>query len=145
SEAEVDEEQAEGAAAVVEAPSVPASVSWSAPALVDPPAVDGYALRLVARRRLYDAAVHTSQASSLAALADDSTLRVHPAELGSLGVESGSRINVTTARATIVLQVTADESVPRGVASMGFNQPGISAAELIDHREPVTEIRIETR
>ncbi|MCB0991527.1 MAG: hypothetical protein KDB16_11145, partial [Acidimicrobiales bacterium] len=125
--------------------AVPDFVGWAAPALAAPPAVDGYSLRLVARRRLYDLATHTAMSPSMANMAQDAVLKLHPAELSGLGIDSGSRVNVTSSRGTTVLAISADSSVPRGVAFMGFNQPGVSAADLISSETTVTEIRIETR
>ena len=37
----------------------------------------------------------------------------------------------------------ADPAVPRGAAHLTFNQPGVTAADLIDAGDPVTEIRVE--
>ncbi|NOX28596.1 MAG: NADH-quinone oxidoreductase subunit NuoG [Actinobacteria bacterium] len=127
------------------APSGPASIRWSAPALAEPPSVDGYSLRLVARRKLYDAATNTQMAPSLANLAEQAQLMVHPGELRRLGVESGTRVNVTSSRTTVVLSLVGDAAMPRGLAVMGLRQPGLAASELIDLRAAITELRIESR
>ena len=125
--------------------AVPATVSWTAPAIGDPPSVDGYAVRLVARRKLYDEATNTLMAESMASLVDDARLFVNSSQLRRLGVESGARANVTSSQTTIVLPLVGDDDVPDGVAVMGVRQPGGSAAELIDLRSTVTELRIESR
>ena len=65
--------------------------------------------------------------------------------LADLGVGAGNRVSVTSSRTTVVMSLTPNESVPRDVAVMGFNQAGCSAAELIDLRSSVTEIQLETR
>lgn len=111
----------------------------------DPPAVDGYAFRLVAARKLWDAATGVQQSASLAHLADDSVLTMNPTDLERLGVADGDRVNVTSTRTTLVLPVAADEGVPRGIATMPYNQPDLAAGALIDGSAMVTDVRVETR
>jgi NADH-quinone oxidoreductase subunit G len=108
------------------------------------PPVDAYSLRLVAGRTLYDAGALVSRSPSLAALAQGPRLRANPADLGRLGVKTGDRIRVTSARTSLVLDVVADPHVLRGSAVLVFNAPGEGAAELIDASQPVTDVRIET-
>ncbi len=136
------DELAEPAAKAV---AVPVALMWTAPADVEAKPVDSYVLRLVARRRLYDAATMTAMSPSLVDLAKPSALHLHPSVLDRLGVTTGDRVNVTSSRTTVVIPVEADTSVPRGVAVMGVNQPGCGAGELIDLRSEVTEIQVETR
>jgi len=50
---------------------------------------------------------------------------------------------VKSARGEIVLPASADGSMPRGVASVDFNLDGAAAA-LIDVRQPVVDVRLET-
>jgi NADH-quinone oxidoreductase subunit G len=108
------------------------------------PPVDAYSLRLVAVRGLYDAGALVRHSPSLAALAEGPRLRVNPADLGRLGVTTGQRVRVTSARTSLVLDTTADPRVLRGSAVLVFNAPGEGAAELIDIDQPVTDVRIET-
>ncbi len=146
---EAHDNSEEAAATEVEATpapiAVPATVAWTAPEIGDPPSVDGYAVRLVARRKLYDEATNTMMAESMQGLVDDARLFVNPGQLRRLGVESGARANVTSSQTTVVLPLVGDDDVPDGVAVMGVRQPGGSAAELIDLRSTVTELRIESR
>ena len=108
------------------------------------PPVDAYSLRLVTTRALYDAGTLVQRSPSLAALAQGPSLRVNPADLGRLGVTTGDRVRVTSARTSLVLDAAADPAVLRGSAVLVFNAPGPGAAELIDASQPVTDVRIET-
>ena len=113
-----------------------------APATV--PAIDAYSLRLVSGRSLYDQGVTVQQSPALAHLAPGTTMNANPYDLDRLGVTTGGQVRVTSARASMVLTVCADRGVPRGSASITFNQPGEGAADLIDATAPVTDVRVET-
>jgi NADH-quinone oxidoreductase subunit G len=113
-----------------------------APATV--PAIDAYSLRLVSGRSLYDQGVTVQQSPALAHLATGTTLNANPYDLDRLGVTTGGQVRVTSSRASMVLTVCADAGVPRGSASITFNQPGEGAADLIDATAPVTDVRVET-
>jgi NADH-quinone oxidoreductase subunit G len=108
------------------------------------PPVDAYSLRLVAPRTLYDAGTLVQRSPSLAALAAGPCLRANPADLGRLGVTTGDRVRVSSARTSLVLDTAADPGVLRGSAVLVFNAPGEGAAELIDASQPVTDLRVET-
>jgi NADH-quinone oxidoreductase subunit G len=108
------------------------------------PPVDAYSLRLVAPRTLYDAGTLVQRSPSLAALAAGPCLRVNPGDLGRLGVKTGERVRVSSARTSLVLDTAADPGVLRGSAVLVFNTPGPGAAELIDATQPVTDLRVET-
>ncbi|MEA2973814.1 MAG: NADH-quinone oxidoreductase subunit [Actinomycetota bacterium] len=108
------------------------------------PPVDAYSLRLVSGRSLYDAGVLVQQSPSLAPLAPGASLRAHPHDLGHLGVTTGDQVRVTSSRGSLTLRAVADSSVLRGSAVLAFNQPGPGAADLIDARQPVTDVRVET-
>ena len=109
------------------------------------PVVDGYGLRLISGRKLYDAGTQTSNCASLSALAQDAELRVNPTELERLGIQDGSEVTIISTKATGVAIAIADESIPRGTAVLPFNNPGIRANLFINSELPVTDIRIETR
>ncbi|MEA2685530.1 MAG: NADH-quinone oxidoreductase subunit, partial [Actinomycetota bacterium] len=108
------------------------------------PPVDAYSLRLVSGRSLYDAGVLVQQSPALAALVPGPCLRAHPHDLGHLGVTTGDQVRVTSSRGSLTLGTIADSSVLRGSALLAFNQPGPGAADLIDARQPVTDVRVET-
>ncbi|MEY2566207.1 MAG: NADH-quinone oxidoreductase subunit [Actinomycetota bacterium] len=108
------------------------------------PALDAYSLRLVSQRSLYDCGTLVQQSPALAPLAKPARLRVNPYDLNRLGVSTGGRVRLTAARTNTVIEVEADEGVPRGTASLPFNAPGAAAADLIDTGAGVTDVRIET-
>jgi len=107
------------------------------------PAADSYSVRLVSGRRLYDSGVLLDACSELAGLVADAGLRANPHDLEKLGVGDGGQVRVKSARGDVVLPAVADGSVPRGVASIDFNLDGAAAA-LIDVRQPVVDVRMET-
>ena len=113
-------------------------------AVTRPPAIDAYSLRLVTARTLYDLGTQVSMSPHLAGLAAGEALRVHPSHLDDLGVASGDRLDVQSARTTVVLPVVADAGVPPGVAYLPFRQGG-AAAQLIDLAAPVTDVRLQSR
>ena len=133
----------------------PARLAW--PQTVEAPVVpspDSYSLRLVSRRALYDTGVQLEASPALAPLASAAVVRVHPAELGTLGVGDGDRVRVRSGRGALVLEARADEGVLRGVAVIRFNldaepmagdeDSGAGASALIDADQAVVDVRLET-
>ncbi len=106
--------------------------------------VDGYSLRLVSTRKLYDNGTLVQQSPSLAPLAPGEVVRANPADLDRLGVASNDRVRVASSRGAVVAPVEADAAVARGTVLLAFNQSGSGAADLIDVSLPVTEVRVET-
>jgi NADH-quinone oxidoreductase subunit G len=138
----------------------PRPLRW--PVTVEVPNVaapDGDALRLVSLRRLYDDGILLEACGSLASLTPPAVLRANPADLAPLGVTTGGQVRVRTARASLVFDVAADDGVAPGVACIDFNLHNhggstgddsadsvarVSASALIDVREPVIDVRLET-
>ena len=114
------------------------------PAPTTPPVADGYGLRLVSGRKLWDAATATTYSPSLQPLAEAPTLRVHPNDLQRLGISSGADVRVISTRSTEIITAIADEKIERGTAMLPFNQPGGGANRFIDADAMVNDIRIET-
>jgi predicted molibdopterin-dependent oxidoreductase YjgC len=111
------------------------------------PAPDSYSARLVSGRRLYDGGVLLAACESLGSLVAAAGVRAHPHDLEKLGLGEGGSVRVKSARGDVVLEAVADERVPRGVVSVDFNleTDGKSAAgALIDSRQPVMDVRMET-
>jgi NADH-quinone oxidoreductase subunit G len=114
------------------------------------PPVDNYALRLVATRRLYDAGCTVTGAPSLTPLVPALVVRANPYDLDRLGAGTGDRVQVRSARGTLVLTAEADAGVPRGVVAVDFNVPAgpgsvaNAVSTLIDSRSPVTDVRLES-
>ncbi|MEY2475150.1 MAG: NADH-quinone oxidoreductase subunit [Actinomycetota bacterium] len=140
-----DEETIETHAPTTPALAPPALLAFTAPdaqSSVPPP--DAYSLRLVSGRELYDCGTLVQHSPALAPLARPARLRVNPYDLNRLGVATGGRVRLSSARANTVVEVKADDGVPRGSAALAFNVPGLFAGDLIDVTMPVTDIRIET-
>ena len=134
-------------------------VEWVAPAVrrpavlsglrapaTHPPKPDGYSLRLVSARMLYDGGTLVAHSPHLAGLASSASLRVHPTELARLGLSSGASVRVICARTTTTMVVEVDRCVPTGAAFLPWNGAGATAVagDLIDAASPVTDIRLET-
>ena len=107
---------------------------------------DGYSLRLVASRVLYDQGAAVASVPSLAGLVDTAPLRANPLDLDELGVPSGGSVRVRTASSSTVQTVVADASLARKVVAADFNVPLAegTVADLIDAAAPVVELRLET-
>jgi predicted molibdopterin-dependent oxidoreductase YjgC len=125
--------------------SRPAGLTFTAPR-VDIPQPDGYKLRLVTTRSLYDLGATTQAAASLAGLAPGAVLRLHPNDFDRLGVAAGTAVTVSNregGRGAITVPVQPSLEVPRGAAHVSFLQPGGSAADLIAADRSVTDVRVE--
>jgi NADH-quinone oxidoreductase subunit G len=111
---------------------------------------NSYALRLVAPRRLYDAGSSVTGSPSLTPLVPPLVARANPYDLDRLGAATGDRVRVRSDRGELVLPAEADSGVPRGAVSIDFNvpvgpgTPGNAVATLVDSRNPVTEVRLES-
>ena len=114
------------------------------------PKPDNYTLRLVAGRRLYDAGSSVTGSPSLTPLVPALVARANPYDLDRLGKTTGDRVKVRSARGELTLAARADEGVPRGVVAIDYNvpggesAPGNAVATLIDCRQPVTDVRMES-
>ena len=120
------------------------SIDLNLPAPKDTPAADGYGLRLISGRKLWDAATATTNSRSLRHLAESPSLKVHSTDLQRLGIPTGTEVRVISTRATENLTVVADDNVQRGTAVLPFNQPGGNANRFIDATAVINDIRIET-
>ncbi len=107
---------------------------------------DGYSVRLVASRVLYDGGTAVTTVGSLAALVAPGTLRANPHDLDDLGVVGGGQVRLRSATATAVVPVEPDPSLPRKVVAADFNVPlgDGTVADLIDRAFPVVDLRMET-
>jgi NADH-quinone oxidoreductase subunit G len=113
------------------------------------PKADNYTLRLVACRRLYDAGSAMTGSPSLTPLVPTLEARANPYDLDRLGAKTGDRVKIRSARGELVLPARADVDVPRGCVAVDFNvpsaeSPGNAAAMLIDSRQLVTDVRMES-
>jgi NADH-quinone oxidoreductase subunit G len=114
------------------------------------PKADSYSLRLTSGRRLYDAGSSVTGSPSLTPLVPTLVVRAHPHDLDRLGAKTGDRVKVRSARGELVLAAESDEGVARGVVAIDFNVPGgesappNAVATLIDSRQLVTDVRLES-
>ena len=114
------------------------------------PKADNYTLRLVAGRRLYDAGSSMTGSPSLTPLVPALVARANPYDLDRLGASTGDRVKVRSARGELILPAEGDEGVARGVVAIDFNvpggesAPGNAVATLIDSRQLVTDVRLES-
>ncbi|MEY3453703.1 MAG: NADH-quinone oxidoreductase subunit, partial [Actinomycetota bacterium] len=99
--------------------------------------------RLLVARVLYDRAIGTAQSPSLAGLAREAAVHLHPSDAQRLGVREGAEVRVAANDAAVVLPVKCDESLARGVAFVPFNQYGSDIRNVIRHDVPVTDALIE--
>jgi NADH-quinone oxidoreductase subunit G len=137
-------------AAVGAPPSLLRGFPDAVPAAVHVPPADSYALRLVARRQLYDAGSSVTGSPSLTPLVPALVARANPYDLDRLGTQTGDLVKVRSARGELVLAAESDPGVPRGVLALAVNVPdgpevpGNAVATLIDSRSPVTDVRLES-
>jgi hypothetical protein len=137
-------------AALGSPPALLSGLPAGEPEVTHIPPADSYALRLVATRRLYDAGSSVTGSPSLTPLVPPLVARANPYDLDRLGAKTSDRVRVRSPRGELVLAAEADERVPRGVVAVDFNVPvgpgvpGNAVATLIDSRNPVTEVRLES-
>ena len=107
---------------------------------------DGYSVRLVAARVLYDGGTAVSTVPSLAGLVGTGALRANPQDLDELGVGAGDQVRLRSATATLVVPVEPDPSLPRRVVAADFNVPlgDGTVADLVDRAFPVVDLRMES-
>ena len=138
---------------VSELGSPPPLLAWTGTGGTDPlpiPKADSYSLRLVSGRRLYDAGSSVTGSPSLTPLVPTLVARANPYDLDRLGADTGDRVKVRSARGELILAAESDEGVPRGVVAIDFNVPGgesappNAVATLIDSRQLVTDVRLES-
>jgi len=117
------------------------------PAGAEVPRLDGYSLRLVSTRILYDHGTLVQACPSLAPLAPVAVLRANPYDTDRLGIGTGDQVRLRSPRASFVTTVETTTLVPRGVAAMAFNltdDGGHRVSELIDAAASVTDVRLDT-
>jgi anaerobic selenocysteine-containing dehydrogenase len=71
-------------------------------------------------------------------------LRVNATDLTRIGVDDGATVRVTSARGSLDVALRVDAALPAGVARLDYTPGARGAADLIDVRAPVTDVRVET-
>ena len=126
-------------------PRPPAAALAARPAQV-PEGRDGPAtaltVRLVTHRPMWDGGVLVQNSPSLANLHPSPALGLSPADARRLG-EGVDAVRVSNDHGAVVLAVRVDAGLPEGSASLPFNLPGGSAAELIAAGLPYTDVVVE--
>jgi len=112
-------------------------------ASVEAPTRNSYDHRLVVSRKLYDRAVGTEMARSLAHLAPREGAHVNPLDLERIGVADGDDVELVGAKGTAILPIRANPAVARGTLWAPFNQGGRAIEELIDVGAAIADVRIE--
>ena len=108
------------------------------------PPQNGYQFRLAVTRKLYDDGVALRTSPHLAKLAAGAVLHLSTTDAARLGVGPDTRLKISNAKGSLTIPAVADAGVPKGVAQLAFNQPGISAGMLIDADALITDVTVET-
>ena len=117
--------------------SAPSATSVAAPR-------NSYEFRLDLSRKLFDRAIGTITSPSLANLASEANVFIHPLDLDRVGAAEGTNVRVSNSHSSIVLPVRALSSIPRGTAWVPFNQIGADVRELVRRNESIVDVRIES-
>ncbi len=107
---------------------------------------DGYSVRLVASRVLYDGGSAVEAVPALAGLITEGVLRVNPHDLDDLGIGAGGQVRLRSATASLEVPVAPDPSLPRKVVAADVNVPlgDGTVGDLIDRAFPVVDLRMES-
>ncbi len=106
------------------------------------PPRDGYGLRLVVDRKLWDLGTMVQQSESLAHLAAPAELSLSTHDFEALGVDDGATVTLESEGTSASLVVRHDRGVPRGAAQLPFHLPGFDAALLLATDQPVIDVRV---
>ncbi len=102
-----------------------------------------YELRLVVNRVLYDAGTGVTHCDSSAGLAPEATVRLSTADAGPVGIETGTRVTVSSSHGSVTLPAVVDAGVPKGTAVLRHDLPGADAGLLIDAGDAVCDVQVE--
>ncbi|PHX72175.1 MAG: NADH dehydrogenase (quinone) subunit G [Acidimicrobium sp.] len=105
---------------------------------------NSYEFRLDLSRKLFDRAIGTITSPSLANLATEANVFIHPLDLDRVGAAEGTNVRISNSHSSIVLPVRASSSIPRGTAWVPFNQIGADVRELVRRNESIIDVRIES-
>ncbi len=118
--------------------------SWSAE-FGDPvvaPTPDGYGLRLVVDRKLWDLGTMVQHSASLRDLPEQATVRLSTHDFDALGINDGDTVTIEWSGGTHDLSAQREPGLPRGAARIPFRIPGFDAGTLIKSKNLVAEIRV---
>jgi NADH-quinone oxidoreductase subunit G len=110
---------------------------------VDAPKRNNFDYRLAMSRKLYDRAIGTAMSPSLAKLTPGAAAHVHPLDLDQIGAADGADVKLVGSRSSVVLPITADPMIQRGVVWVPFNQGGGNVENIVEADAAVNDVRIE--
>ncbi|MGH1502567.1 MAG: NADH-quinone oxidoreductase subunit NuoG [Acidimicrobiales bacterium] len=125
-------------------PLIDRTRSWSPslPENVAVPSADGYGLRLVVDRAMWDGGTMVAQSASLASLPAEPSLGLALADFEALGIAEGAEVLLEVAGTGHRLPAVPMAGLPKGAARIPFNLPGFDATALLSVDRPVTDIRV---
>ncbi len=106
------------------------------------PAPDGYGLRLVVDRKLWDLGTMVQQARSLSDLPAQAEIHLAAADFDVLGIADGDDVTVEWPSGSASLAARRDVGLPKGASRIPFRLPGLDAGRLIDSTAVVAELRV---
>ncbi len=106
------------------------------------PPRDGYGLRLVVDRKLWDLGTMVQQSASLAHLAAPAELSLSTHDFESLGVDDGASVTIESEATSASLVVRHDSGLPRGAARVPYQLPGFDAGRLLSGDHAVIDVRV---
>ena len=136
---EVDESTDDGEE-LVEAPPL---LTFVAPQTVTIPSPNGYAIRLVVTRSMYDESTLTQASATNRSLAGPATLQLSAQDFARIGVPASGRVRATTGERSLMVDAVRNDLVPAGVAWIGWGQANAEVGQLIDAATHVTDVHLE--
>ncbi len=109
---------------------------------VVPPAPDGYGLRLVVDRKLWDLGTMVQHAASLRDLAQPTSIHLSASDFDALGIDDGAEVTVEWSTGSATMAANRDAGLPKGASRVPFRLPGVDAGEIIDSSAVVTDVRV---
>ncbi len=123
--------------------------AWDVPsgASVVAPPLDGYGLRLVVDRKLWDLGTMVQQSPSLAHLAEPARLSLAPADFDAIGVAPGTEVTIefTGTNRSQRASIYPSPATPRGTAHAAFRLSGLDAGTLVSTDQPVVDLRVAAK
>lgn len=106
------------------------------------PAPDGYGLRLVVDRKLWDLGTMVQQARSLCDLPAQAEIHLSAADFDALGIADGDDVTVEWPTGSSSVAARRDVGLPKGASRIPFRLPGLDAGRLIDSSAVVADVRV---
>ncbi|HVE91620.1 MAG TPA: molybdopterin dinucleotide binding domain-containing protein, partial [Actinomycetota bacterium] len=123
------------------ASAVPAPGVVSIP---DPPVTrDGFPLRLLTYRLLYDAGSRVRRTEEIATLTQQPYAEMHPDDAAIAGVQDGAMAIVTSRHGRLSVPVRVSDTVRPGVVFVPYAQPGAPAQNLLTVGDRSPAVRVE--